>query len=64
MVRKASRGAPLATVAPRNVISSAARDTRISTLDLAEAQASYLAARFGLDGVRARVVAGLCWGCR
>lgn len=62
MSRKASRGTPLATVAPRNVISSVARDTRISTLDLVEAQASYIAARFGLDGVRARLTAELAWG--
>ena len=40
----------------------AAISDRISTLDLAEAQASYIAARFGLDGTRARVVAELAWG--
>ena len=64
MTQKRSKPARVNGTGSGNVISSAARDTRISTLDLAEAQASFLAARFGLDGVRARVVAELAWGAR
>ncbi len=63
MAQKRSRGAPLATVATRNVYSSAALDTRISTATLPDLQAAFVAARFRLDGTRARVVAELCWRC-
>jgi len=62
MLQKRLRGQPLATVAPRSVYSSAVLNTRTSTESLAAVQAEYLAARFGLDGVRARVVAELAWG--
>ena len=62
MSGKASRGSPLATVAPRNVISSAARDIRINTANLTEVQSAFLASRFRLDAPRARLTAELCWG--
>lgn len=62
MSRKASRGAPLATVAPRNVICSAARDTGINTANLPEVQSAFLVARFGLGAIRARLTAELAWG--
>lgn len=64
MTQKRSRGAPLATVATRNVISLPARDTRIPTATLPDLQAAFVAARYGLDSVRARVVAELAWAAR
>ena len=44
------------------VISLAARDTRLNSETLPEVQASYIAARYGLDGNRARLTAELAWG--
>ncbi len=35
-----------------------------NTKPLGEFQEAFLASRFGLDGVRARVVAELAWGAR
>ena len=64
MTSKASRGAPLATVAPRIVARSAARDTLVDTADLFRVQAEFLAARFRLHGTRARLTAELAWGGR
>jgi len=61
MAQKRSRGAPLATVAPRGIYSSVVLNTRTSTEPLAAVQAAYVAARYGLDATRARVVAELCW---
>ncbi len=62
MLQKRLRGQPLATVAPRSVYSSVVLNTRTSTETLAAVQAAYVAARFRLDGTRARVVAELVWG--
>ncbi len=62
MLQKRLRGQPLATVAPRNVYSSVVLNTRTSTENLAAVQAAFVAARFGLDGVRARLTAELAWG--
>jgi len=61
MLQGLTRGAPLGTVAPRNVISSPARDTRTSTAALPDLQAAFVAARFGLDATRAKLTAELCW---
>lgn len=62
MAFNASRGQPLATVAPRNVLSSAASDVRNNSVPLREIQAAYIGARFGLDAARARLTAELAWG--
>jgi len=64
MLQKRLRGQPLATVAPRNVNGFPTRDFQSSTETLAAVQAAYVAARFRLDGVRARVVAELAWTAR
>jgi len=62
---KRSRGAPLVTVAaPRNVNGFPTRDFQSSTETLAAVQAAYVAARFRLDGVRAKLTAELAWGAR
>ena len=61
MLQGLSRGAPLGTVAPRNVNGFPTRDTRTSTETLATVQAAYVAARYGLDATRARLTADLCW---
>ncbi len=61
MLQRLSRGAPLGTVAPRNVNGFPTRDTRTSTENLPDLQAAFAAARYGLDATRARVVAELCW---
>jgi len=45
-----------------NVICSAARDTRTSTETLGAVQAAFVARRYGLDGVRARLTAELAFG--
>ena len=63
MPRKTTKPARMGT-GSGDVISLQARDDRIFTPDLSKAQASYIAARYGLDGIRARVVAELAWGCR
>ena len=62
MTQKRSKPARVNGTGSGNVISLAARDTRTNTETLSEVQASFLAARFGLDGTRARVVAELAWG--
>jgi len=41
-----------------------AASERINIHDLTKAQADFVAARFGLDATRARVVAELAWGAR
>jgi len=61
MLQGLTRGAPLGTVAPRNVNGFPTRDTRTSTENLPDLQAAFVAARYGLGGVRARVVAELAW---
>lgn len=45
-----------------NVIAVAASDTRDNSAPLPQIQASYLAARFGLDRARAKLTAELAWG--
>ncbi len=64
MLQGLTRGAPLGTVAPRNVNGFPTRDTRTSTENLPDLQAAFVAARFRLDGVRARLTAELAWGGR
>ncbi len=41
---------------------SLAASDRNNSKPLPEVQSDFLAARFGLDAARARVVAELCWG--
>jgi len=63
VIHKRSKPAPLAT-------GTGSRTAKLSgfgpdyTKPLPEFQATFVAARFGLDGTRARVVAELAWGGR
>ncbi len=61
MPRNGSGNAPLATVVPRHVNGFLTRDSRNNTQSIAEVQASFVAARFGLDAARAKLTAELCW---
>ncbi len=60
MVQKRSRPAPLAAGTGLGWISSPA-STRDNSKNLPQFQADFVAARFGLDGVRAKLTAELAW---
>jgi hypothetical protein len=63
MRQKSMKPAPPCQAATGPVVwISSPASNRDNTEALPEVQASYLAARFGLDGTRARVVAELAWG--
>ena len=62
MRKKVDRQPSREGLATPNVISLAARDTRLISETLPAVQAAFLASRFGLDGNRARLTAELAWG--
>ena len=64
MARKTTKPAQPRQAATGSGWDSLAASARITTPDLTEAQAFYIAARYGLDGTRARLVAELAWRCR
>ncbi len=63
MTQKRLRPAPLATGTGLGITKLSSFDPD-NTQTVPSVQACYLAARFGLDGARARVVAELAWGGR
>jgi len=63
MTVKRSKPAPLATGTGVEWISSPA-SVRDNSKNLPQFQEAFLAARYGLDGTRSRVVAELAWGGR
>lgn len=62
MSMKQKRPAPLAKVAGPIVWESSAALDPNNSKPLPEFQGAFIAARYGLDGTRARVVAELAWG--
>ncbi len=62
MTMNKMRPAPLAKVAGPGIAKLTIARSPEDSAPLPTFQASFLAARFGLDGLRARVVAELAWG--
>lgn len=61
MPKTKMRPAPLATGTGLGMLSTTERSPEI-TASLPRFQAEFVAARFRLDGPRARLTAELCWG--
>ncbi len=62
MAQRRSRPFPLATGTGLGVAKVSSVCTPDYSAPLSSFQADFLSARFGLDGVRARLTAELCWG--
>ena len=62
MDRKTTKPAQPRQAATGSGWNSLAASDRTNTANLSEVQSAFLAARYGLDGIRARVVAELAWG--
>lgn len=61
MLQKRSKPAPLATGTGLGIAKFTSYNPD-NTRPLPEVQTDYVAARYGLDGVRARLTAELAWG--
>ncbi len=63
MPRSKKKPAPPCQAATGSIVwESSAALVPNNSKPLAEVQSAFLAARYGLDGIRARVVAELAWG--